>query len=65
VLCLDCGNCRKEETVFYCTGRNEFIAATETAVVREKAGDRWRKGDPAYEQHRRQLRKEKVPQSSS
>ena len=62
VLCLDCGNCRKGESMYYCTGKNEFIA-TETAVVRERAGDRWRKGDPRYEHHRRQLRKDKVPQT--
>ena len=62
MLCLDCGNCRKDEPMFYCTARNEFIV-TETAVVRERAGSSWRKGDPDYEQHRRQLRKDKLPQA--
>ncbi|MCL6588621.1 MAG: hypothetical protein K6U80_01570 [Firmicutes bacterium] len=62
MLCLDCGNCRKGAPLFYCTGRNEFIA-TETAVVREKTKNGWRKGDPRYEEHRRQIRKEKIPQT--
>lgn len=66
MFCLECGNCRKGETLFYCTGKNDFVLA-ETAVVRERgtqdrAGERWRKGDPNYESHRRQLRKDKVPQ---
>ncbi len=61
MLCLDCGNCRKGDSLFYCTGKNEFIAQ-ETMIVREKGRERWRKGDPGYEEHRRQLRKDKVPQ---
>jgi hypothetical protein len=58
VLCLDCGNCRKGESIFYCTARNEFIV-TETAVVRERERSAWRKGEKLYEQHRRQLRRDK------
>lgn len=62
MLCLECGNCRKGEALFYCTGRNEFITgeAADTVIVREKTGNRWRKGDPLYEQHRRQQRQDKV-----
>lgn len=72
MFCLECGNCRRGETLFYCTGKNEFVVQ-ETAVVRERSsreGDgepmhaRWRKGDPNYEWHRRQLRKDKVSQIS-
>ncbi len=55
MLCLDCGNCRNGEAVYYCTARNEFIV-TETAVVREKGVNSWRKGDPEYEKHRRDRR---------
>jgi hypothetical protein len=62
VLCLDCGNCRKGDALFYCTAKNEFIA-NEVSIVREKSRERWRKGDPGYEQHRRQLRKDKIPQT--
>lgn len=63
MVCLDCGNCRKNEPLYYCTAKNEFIA-TETAVVRERVGGHWREGDPNYEQHRRQLRKDKMPQAT-
>ena len=63
LLCLDCGNCRNGEPVYYCTGKNDFITQ-ETMVIKEKTGERWRKGDPGYEEHRRQLRKEKIPQIS-
>lgn len=62
MFCLDCGNCRKGESLFYCTAKNEFVI-TETEVVKERADAKWRKGDPDYEQHRRQLRKEKIPQN--
>ena len=68
MLCLECGNCRKGDALFYCTGKNEFVVR-ETAVIRERTaregdGERWRKGDPSYEWHRRQLRKDKVSQIS-
>jgi hypothetical protein len=49
--------------MFYCTAKNEFIV-TETAIIRERVGSRWREGDPDYEQHRRQLRKDKIPQAT-
>lgn len=63
MVCLDCGNCRKDEYLYYCTAKNEFVA-TEKEVVKERAvSTKWRKGDPGYEQHRRQLRKEKIPQN--
>ncbi len=61
MLCLDCGNCRKGDPLYYCTAKNEFIA-NEVSIVREKNRERWRKGDPGYEEHRRQLRKDKIPQ---
>lgn len=59
MLCLECGNCRRGEAIYYCTARNEFIV-TETAVVRERPNSSWRKGDPSYENHRRQIRKDKI-----
>lgn len=62
MFCLDCGNCRKGESFFYCTAKNEFIV-TETEIIKDRAATKWRKGDPDYEQHRRQLRKEKIPQT--
>lgn len=63
MVCLDCGNCRKGEYLYYCTAKNEFVA-TEKEIVKERAvSTKWRKGDPSYEQHRRQLRKEKIPQN--
>ena len=62
MFCLDCGNCRKGESLFYCTAKNEFVV-TETEIVKDRAETKWRKGDPNYEKHRRQLRKEKMPQN--
>ncbi|MGE5605184.1 MAG: hypothetical protein ACM3YE_05775 [Bacteroidota bacterium] len=62
MFCLDCGNCRKGESLFYCTAKNEFVV-TETEVIKDRATAKWRKGDPDYENHRRQLRKEKIPQN--
>lgn len=62
MFCLDCGNCRKGEALFYCTAKNEFVV-TETEVIKDRAVAKWRKGDPNYENHRRQLRKEKLPQN--
>jgi hypothetical protein len=62
VFCLDCGNCRKGESLFYCTAKNEFVV-TETQVIKDRTAAKWRKGSPDYEKHRRQLRKEKIPQN--
>jgi hypothetical protein len=63
VLCLECGNCRQSEVTYFCPAKNDFVV-TATQVVKERGGDdRWRKGTLHYEQHRRQVRKDKFPQT--
>lgn len=57
MTCLECGNCRNEDHVFFCPARNEFVIREET-VVKERTSQ-WKKGDPSYEHHRRRLRKER------
>jgi len=61
VFCLECGNCRKGDPIFYCTAKNDFVIV-ESKKVKERGVNPWRKGAPSYEKHRRQLRKDKVPQ---
>ena len=62
MLCLECDNCRKGDSLYYCAAKNEFVVM-ETEKLKERHGDRWRKGSPSYEEHRRQIRKDnKVPQ---
>ncbi len=55
--CLDCGNCKEDKDVFFCPAKNEFVIREKT-IVRERE-TRWKKGDPKYEFHRRQQRKER------
>jgi hypothetical protein len=63
VFCLECGNCRQNAGMYFCPAKNEFVV-TATQVVKERVSDeRWRKGAPHYEQHRRQLRKDRLPQT--
>lgn len=57
MTCLECGNCRNEDRVFFCPARNEFVIREEI-VVKERTSQ-WKKGDPGYESHRRRLRKER------
>ena len=63
MVCLDCGNCHKGESLYYCTAKNEFVVTEEKVVKERAASNKWRKGNPNYEQHRRQLRKEKTLQN--
>lgn len=63
MLCLECGNCHQGAVTYFCPVKNDFVV-TVTEVVKERGGSNsWRKGTPHYEQHRRQIRKDKVPQS--
>ena len=61
--CLDCGNCRGDADLYFCPAQNEFIIREKT-VVRERA-TRWKKGDPRYEFHRGQQRKDRDEQKIS
>jgi len=56
-MCLECGNCRQNDSLFYCTAKNEFVVVEE-AIVKERTQANWRKGTEGYE-HQRRLRKEK------
>ncbi len=58
--CLECGNCKQNEPVYYCTARNEFVESEEVGEVKLKDRSGWKKGDPEYEEHRRRLRQEKA-----
>ena len=60
LMCLECGNCRQNNSLFYCTEKNDFVVAAETeeTIVKERTQTNWRKGTQEYE-HQRRLRKEK------
>lgn len=34
--CLDCGNCRKGEAVYYCPARNDFVIVDGVTRVKER-----------------------------
>ncbi|MGI6604637.1 MAG: hypothetical protein GX062_03775 [Firmicutes bacterium] len=40
--CLDCGNCSKGETVYYCPARNDFVLVAGVTKIKERkpSGDR-------------------------
>ena len=55
--CLDCGNCKQGDTIYYCPDKNDFVVKDEkTAIEKQKAYQGWKKGSPDYEKHRRQIR---------
>lgn len=57
--CLNCGNCKTGEYAYYCLMRNEFVVNESTvSQTVEKNRSGWKKGDPGYENHRRNTRKE-------
>lgn len=58
--CLECGNCQKNESLFYCTAKNDFVIIESQQKIKERSEEPWRKGSRTYEQHRRQQRKEKI-----
>lgn len=34
--CLDCGNCRKGEAVYYCPARNDFVIVDGVTKIKER-----------------------------
>lgn len=57
--CLSCGNCKEGKLAFFCPMKNDFVISDESKnVVIEKSRGGWKKGDPEYEVHRRNSRKE-------
>ena len=56
--CYDCGNCRQNQSVYFCIARNDFITSQTQPQVREKEKGSWKKGQPSYELHRRRTKQE-------
>ncbi|HHV72436.1 MAG TPA: hypothetical protein GXX38_07500 [Clostridia bacterium] len=56
--CYDCGNCRSDEPVYFCSGRNEFIINETKPQIRERTKSNWKKGEPNYELRRRRIKQE-------
>lgn len=57
--CLECGNCKTNEPMYYCTARNEFVVNESYRPEKEKDRSGWKKGKPGYELHRRRTRKDR------
>ncbi|MDI3534210.1 MAG: hypothetical protein PWQ82_575 [Thermosediminibacterales bacterium] len=57
--CLNCGNCKQNQDIYYCLMRNEFIISDKVSIPKEKSRQGWKKGDPDYELRRRKVRKER------
>lgn len=59
--CINCGNCKQNNTTYFCVKRNSFVIDDEVAsTTTEKVRMGWKKGDPEYETHRRKSRSEKI-----
>ena len=56
--CIQCQNCKTNQTTYFCAAKNDFVVDTSKAPVIEKTRSGWKKGDPNYELHRRKSRKE-------
>ncbi len=63
--CFDCGNCKNQQAMYYCTAKNDFVVAEETLVIEKtKPGSNWKKGNSQYEDRRRRIRQVEVRQTS-
>lgn len=62
MACLQCGNCNGTDLLYYCTDRNDFVIREQSnaPVSQPKENQRWKKGDPDYETHRRKIHKDKM-----
>lgn len=59
--CLDCGNCKQGEAMYYCPAKNEFLIKDENLTVeRQKEYQGWKKGSPDYEKRRRKIRQNEL-----
>jgi len=55
--CINCGNCKENQTTYYCIAKGDFIIKNDGKPV-EKERTGWKKGTKNYEVHRRKSRKE-------
>ncbi|WFA09502.1 hypothetical protein [Tissierella sp. Yu-01] len=55
--CLSCGNCKEEQSTYFCLAKNEVVINQNQKPV-EKKRTGWKKGSSNYESHRRQFKKE-------
>ena len=56
--CIHCQNCKLGQVTYFCAAKNDFVIDTSKMVAVEKTRNRWKKGDPDYESHRRKVRQE-------
>jgi hypothetical protein len=56
--CIQCQNCKQNQSAYFCAMKNDFVIDTSNMTVVEKTRSGWKKGDPGYEQHRRKTKKE-------
>jgi hypothetical protein len=55
--CFNCGNCKNNEAMYYCTAKDEFVISSEPKVIEKmKASSTWKKGNSQYEDRRRRVR---------
>lgn len=54
--CLDCGNCRKGEAVYYCPARNDFVIVDGVTRVRERRPGSVPEGDTRAERRKKARR---------
>lgn len=55
--CIQCQNCKLDQSAYFCAMKNDFVIDATKIVVVEKTRSGWKKGDPDYESHRRKNRK--------
>ncbi|MDI3522898.1 MAG: hypothetical protein PWP43_1080 [Bacillota bacterium] len=56
--CLDCGNCRKGETVYYCPARNDFVIVDGITRIKERKTS-GSSGEHERTERRKKLRRER------
>ncbi len=54
--CFQCGNCEAGKRMYYCPAKNEFVIREVQVEERKRVSKGWKKGSPAYEKRRRDLR---------
>jgi hypothetical protein len=55
--CLNCGNCKENQSTYFCLAKNEVII-NQNLEPMQKVRMGWKKGSSNYENRRRQIKKE-------